>query len=184
MKLDLKHHEKKQCWDYDSSPCPYPLPFHVFPQGHCLKMQRYNDPSCPRYGLITEEEAKAAERYDALMEHSEAIANAPKKQTEAYVVADVCQNHRNLQHSLNSIKQILYRAVFSNHPHPFLFLEAYKKLLAIPGSPAARGLGKTPSLYQRTAGGSKRFLLSCQKRGVLILCQVMDGTRLFSNSMI
>lgn len=61
------------------------------------------------YGLITEEEAKAAERYDALMEHSEAIANAPKKQTEAY-----------------------------------------KKLLAIPGSPAARGLGKTPSLYQRT----------------------------------
>lgn len=37
----------------------------------------------PRYGLITEEEAKAAERYDALMEHSEAIANAPKKQTEA-----------------------------------------------------------------------------------------------------
>ena len=32
------------------------------------------------------EEAKAAERYDALMEHSEAIANAPKKQTEAPVV--------------------------------------------------------------------------------------------------
>ncbi|CAL1156553.1 unnamed protein product [Cladocopium goreaui] len=61
------------------------------------------------YGLITEEEAKAAERYDALMEHSEAIANAPKKQTEAY-----------------------------------------KKLLAIPGSPAARGLGKTSSLYQRS----------------------------------
>ena len=37
-----------------------------------------------RYGLITEEEAQRAERYDALMEHSEAIANAPKKQTEAY----------------------------------------------------------------------------------------------------
>ena len=84
----------------------------------------------------------------------------------------------------NSIKQILYRAVFSNHPHPFLFSEAYKKLLAIPGSPAARGLGKTPSLYQRTAAGNRRFLLSCQKRGVLILRQVMGGTRLFSNSMI
>ena len=28
--------------------------------------------------------------------------------------------------------------------------EAYKKLLAIPGSPAARGLGKTSSLYQRS----------------------------------
>lgn len=61
-----------------------------FMPGHFQKIQRYNDPSCPRYGLITEEEAKAAERYDALMEHSEAIANAPKKQTEAYVVADVC----------------------------------------------------------------------------------------------
>lgn len=106
MKLDLKHHEKKQCWDNDSSPCafhcshcPYPLLVHAFPQGNFLKIQRYNDPSCPRYGLITEEEAKAAERYDALMEHSEAIANAPKKQTEAYVVADVCQNPCNLQHS-------------------------------------------------------------------------------------
>ena len=48
----------------------------------------------PRYGLITEEEAKAAERYDALMEHSEAIANAPKKQTEARPVVcfegDLC----------------------------------------------------------------------------------------------
>ncbi|CAJ1411290.1 unnamed protein product, partial [Effrenium voratum] len=64
------------------------------------------------YCLITEEEAARAEQYDALMEHSEAIANAPKKQTEAY-----------------------------------------KRLLAIPGSPAARGLGKSASLYQRKRRG-------------------------------
>ena len=79
-----------------------------------------------------------------------------------------------------AFQQILKkRAVFSNYSHPFLFLEAYKKLLAIPGSPAARGLGKTPSLYQRTIGGNSIFLLSCQKRGVLILCQVMGGRKLF-----
>ncbi|CAE7560880.1 unnamed protein product [Symbiodinium sp. CCMP2456] len=61
------------------------------------------------YGLITEEEARRAEQYEALVEHQDAISSAPKKQTEAY-----------------------------------------KKLLAIPGSPAARGLGKTASLYQRS----------------------------------
>ena len=33
------------------------------------------------YGLTTEEEAAKAEAYEARMEHSEAIANAPKKQT-------------------------------------------------------------------------------------------------------
>lgn len=74
-----------------------------------VDLEEENKYESSMYGLITEEEAQRAERYDALMEHSEAIANAPKKQTEAY-----------------------------------------KKLLAIPGSPAARGLGKTASLYQRS----------------------------------
>lgn len=32
------------------------------------------------YGLTTEEEAAKAEAYEARLEHSEAIANAPKKQ--------------------------------------------------------------------------------------------------------
>jgi len=42
-------------------------------------------------------------------------------------------------------------------------LEAYKKLLAIPGSPAALGLGKTSSLYQRILGSESEILVAVSK---------------------
>jgi hypothetical protein len=42
-------------------------------------------------------------------------------------------------------------------------LEAYKKLLAIPGSPAALGLGKTSSLYQRILGSESEILVAGSK---------------------
>lgn len=98
------------------------------------------------YCLITEEEAARAEQYDALMEHSEAIANAPKKQTEAGLGL---QKARETKENHERVWFLPFLSVLQNTTG----FEAYKRLLAIPGSPAARGLGKSASLYQRKRRG-------------------------------